>query len=66
MKAARARHLYSKLYLANNWRDGMFKDCGLDIAEPEIAEMLTAAAELIENQTEQDDLDQAKANWAKP
>ena len=64
--AARARHLYSKIYLANNWRDGMFKDCGLDIAEPEIAAMLTAAGELIESPQEQDDLDQAKANWAKP
>ncbi len=66
VKAARARHLYSKLYLANNWRDGMFKDCGLDIADVEIAAMLTAAADLIESPEEKDDVDQAKANWAKP
>jgi TPR repeat protein len=66
LKAARARHLYSKLYLANNWRDGMFKDCGLDTNDAEIARMLTAAEELIESPSEKDDVDQAKANWAKP
>jgi TPR repeat protein len=66
VKAARQRHLYSKIYLASNWRDGLFKDCALDVTDAEIGSMLTAAEDLVENARERDDLEQAKANWAKP
>ena len=65
VKAARQRHLYSKLYLASNWRDGMFKDCRLDVSDAEIEAMLTAADDLVVTQEQRDDLAQAKANWAR-
>jgi TPR repeat protein len=63
VKAARQRHLYSKIYLANNWLDGMFTDCNLAITEQEIDGMVSAAEELADTPTQQDDVAMLRKNW---
>jgi TPR repeat protein len=64
VKAARQRHLYSKIYLTNNWLDGMFGECNLGVTEQEIDGMISAAEELAETETQRDDLAMLKKNWS--
>jgi tetratricopeptide (TPR) repeat protein len=63
VKAARQRHLYSKIYLANNWLDNMFTDCKLTITEQELDGMVSAAEELADTQTQHDDVAMLRKNW---
>jgi len=63
IKAARQRHLYSKIFLANNWLDDMFADCNLPIAEQEIDGMVSAAEELADTPSQHDDVAMLRKNW---
>ncbi|MBL8642332.1 MAG: sel1 repeat family protein [Rhodospirillaceae bacterium] len=65
VKAARQRHLYSKIFLANNWMDGLFADCALEITEQELDGMVSQAAELADTQNRQDDVAMLRENWDK-
>jgi tetratricopeptide (TPR) repeat protein len=63
LKAARQRHLYSKIYLVNNWLDGMFTGCALGITEPELDSMVSAAEELADTPAQRDDVAIMRQNW---
>ncbi len=63
VKAARQRHLYSKIFLANNWLDGMFADCNLSITEQELDGMVSAAEELADTTTQHEDVAMLRKNW---
>ena len=63
VKAARQRHLYSKIFLANNWLDGMFAECNLSITEQEIDGMVSAAEELADTPSQHDDVAMLRKNW---
>jgi len=63
VKAARQRHLYSKIFLANNWLDGMFAECNLPITEQEIDGMASAAEELADTATQHEDVATMRKNW---
>ena len=63
IKAARQRHLYSKIFLANNWLDGMFAECKFNITEQEIEGMVSAAEELADTSTQHEDVDTMRKNW---
>ncbi|MDX2144584.1 MAG: hypothetical protein SFV19_14610 [Rhodospirillaceae bacterium] len=63
VKAARQRHLYSKIYLANNWLDGMFSDCDLAVTEQELDGMVSAAEEFADTETQKDDVATLRKNW---
>jgi hypothetical protein len=63
LAAARQRHLYSKIYLTQNWLDGLFADCGMTITDQEIDGFVSAAAELADTDRARDDVAQMKANW---
>lgn len=64
LAGARQTHLYSKIYLLQNWIDGLFEDCGLDLTDPEAERMIEEAEELVASDQAQDDLDQLKDGWA--
>lgn len=63
VKAARQRHFYSKIYLANNWLDKMFAACDLGITEQEIDGMVSAAEELADTPNQKDDVVMLRKNW---
>jgi tetratricopeptide (TPR) repeat protein len=63
MKAARQRHLYSKIFLANNWIDDMFAECNLAITDQEIDGMVSAAQELADTEQQREDVANMRKNW---
>ena len=63
VKAARQRHLYSKIFLANNWLDNTFAECTLNITEQEIDGMVSAAEELADTPTQHGDVATMRKNW---
>ncbi len=65
LKAARQRHLYSKIFLVSNWMDGLFADCNLAITAQELDGMVSQAAELADTAEHQDDVAQLRTNWDK-
>lgn len=65
VKAARQRHLYSKIFLVSNWMDGLFADCNLAITPQELDGMVSQAAELADTPEHQDDVTQLRTNWDK-
>lgn len=64
LEGARQTHLYSRIYLLQNWIDGLFEDCGLDLTESEAAQMIEDAEMLVTTDQARDDLDQLKDAWA--
>jgi TPR repeat protein len=56
VKAARQRHLYSKVFLVNNWLDGMFDPCELGVTAQELDGLVSMAAELADTPQAQDDV----------
>jgi TPR repeat protein len=62
--AARQRHLYSKIYLGQNWLDGLFAECDLGVTRQELDGLVSAAEELADTEIQRDDLAQLKKNWA--
>lgn len=65
LKAAHQRHLYSKVFLASNWMDGLFEGCELPVTDQELDGMVSQAAELADTQNRIDDVGMLRANWAK-
>lgn len=65
LAGARQQHLYSKIYLLQNWIDDMFEDCGLDLTESEADGMINEAEELVASDQARDDLEQLKDSWAR-
>jgi len=63
VKAARQPHLYAKVYLVNNWVDGLFDGCGLEITEQEMDGLVSMAGEMAETEREKNDVAQAQKNW---
>lgn len=63
LKAARQRHLYSKIFLVNNWTDGMFEGCDLDITAQELDGLVSMAMELADTEEAQTNVAQMRANW---
>ncbi|MDX2223302.1 MAG: hypothetical protein SFV21_11160 [Rhodospirillaceae bacterium] len=61
--AARQRHLYSKIYLGQNWLDGTLAGCALDLTEQELDGMVSAAEALADTQQQIDDVAMLRANW---
>lgn len=64
LAGARQAHLYSKIYLLQNWIDGLFEDCALDLTESEAAQMIEDAESLVTTEQARDDLEQLKDGWA--
>lgn len=64
VKAARQRHVYAKIYLVNNWLDGLFAGCDLGITEQEMDGMVSAAEEMAETPRQKDDVTTLRANWS--
>ena len=65
LSAARQNHLYSKIYLLQNWLDDMFDACGLDLTSDEADAMLARAEELATWDQARDDVAQLKSVWIK-
>lgn len=65
LAGARQQHLYTKVYLLQNWMDGLFDDCGLDLTEEEASKMVDDAAALATTQQARDDVAQLKESWAQ-
>ncbi len=63
MQAAKQRHLYARLRLAENWADGVFRTCQLEIPESEIVAMLLAADDLAATTDDIAALDVARRKW---
>lgn len=63
VKAARQRHLYAKVYLINNWLDGLFSGCNLDITEQEMDGMVSIAEEMADTEHQKDDVAILRKNW---
>lgn len=63
LAGARQNHLYSKVYLLQNWVDGLFEDCGLDLTESEASDMVRRAEALAVTREQLDDIAQLKDNW---
>jgi TPR repeat protein len=63
IEAARQRHLYSKIYLGQNWLDGTLADCALDLTEQELDGMVAAAEALADTPQQKDDVAMLRANW---
>ena len=64
LSAARQKHLYAKIYLTQNWLDGLFDECALETTDQEMDGFVSAAEELIGTETQRDDVAQMKRNWA--
>lgn len=64
LAGARQTHLYSKIYLLQNWIDGLFAECGLDLTDLEAAQMIEDAESLVTTDQARDDLEQLKDGWA--
>lgn len=65
LAGARQPHLYSKVYLLQNWIDGLFEECGLDLTEAEAEQMVKEAEALVTSDQARDDVDQLKDSWAE-
>lgn len=65
LSAARQEHLYSKIYLLQNWLDEMFEECGLGLTQDEAKELLQQAEALATWAEARDDLAQLKDVWDK-
>jgi TPR repeat protein len=65
LAAARQTHLYSKIYLLQNWTDGLFEDCNLDLTEAEANIMVEAAVKLASTPQARDDVAQLQDSWAQ-
>ena len=65
LAGARQQHLYTKVYLRQNWMDGLFDDCGLDLTEEEASAMVDDAIALATTQQARDDVAQLKDSWAQ-
>ncbi len=63
LSAARQRHLYSKIYLLQNWLDGMFEACGLGLTNEEAQDLLQRADALATWDQARNDLAQLKDVW---
>lgn len=65
LAGARQNHLYSKIYLLQNWMDDLFEDCDLNLTEEEAATMVDSAAKLATTQQASEDVAQLKDGWAQ-
>ena len=65
LSAARQNHLYGKIYLLQNWLDGMFEDCGLDLTAEDAEAMVSSAVALANTPQAKDDVAQLKDSWAQ-
>ena len=65
LAGARQQHLYTKIYLLQNWIDGMFDECDLGLTEAEAAAMIESAPALALNQQANDDIAQLRDSWAQ-
>ena len=65
LSAARQKHLYSKIYLLQNWLDDMFEHCGLDLTQSEAEDMLTRAEVVATWDQARDDVAQLRAGWVE-
>ncbi len=69
LTAARQNHLYGKIYLLQNWLDGMFEDCGLDLSTAEAEAMVESAMALANTPQAQDqakdDVAQLQDSWTQ-
>ena len=65
LSAARQKHLYSKIYLLQNWLDDMFVHCGLDLTQSEVEDMLTRAEVLATWDQAREDMAQLRAGWVE-
>jgi TPR repeat protein len=63
MKAARQQHLYSKIFLVNNWLDGFFQGCGLDVIEDDLKAFVMQARDLADTPKAEEDVITLQANW---
>lgn len=63
LSAARQNHLYGKVYLLQNWLDGMFEDCGLDLTVQEAETLMNEATALATTPQAKDDVAQLQENW---
>lgn len=64
LAGARQEHLYTKIYLLQNWLDGLFDGCGLDLTEDEANAMVDAAVRMAVVPQARDDAAQLKDSWA--
>lgn len=65
LEGARQTHLYSKIYLLQNWIDGLFDHCDLGLTDAEAESMIEDAESLATTNQARDDLEQLKDGWAK-
>lgn len=65
LAAARQRHLYSKIFLGQNWLDGGFSDCDIGTTKQELDGLISAAEELADSEQQRDDVAMLKKNWAQ-
>lgn len=65
LAGARQTHLYSRIYLLQNWIDGLFEDCDLGLTEAEAEQMIEDAETLVTSDQGRDDLEQLKDGWAE-
>lgn len=64
LAGARQEHLYTKIYLLQNWIDGLFEGCDLDLTEDEANAMVDAAVRMAVLPQARDDAAQLKDSWA--
>jgi len=65
LASARQRHLYSKVFLGQNWLDGSFAECDIGTTKQELDGLISAAEELADTEHQRDDVAQLKKNWAE-
>ncbi|NKB43970.1 MAG: hypothetical protein GKS03_06780 [Alphaproteobacteria bacterium] len=65
LAGARQNHLYSKIYLIQNWIDDLFEDCDLKLTESEANDMIKAAAKLASTPQARDDVAQLQDSWSQ-